>query len=168
MPPKKGSGCANGPVELLLLLHLLQIDKRQTGVGQLPSALHQRTPILRSGQFAVEGRRALAGFNMHGNIELAVSMATENAVGGWGHICLAASDGGADVAVVSDEVVGGVDAHPSHVADPTGIPIAMFRTGHLSRRGQSPGLYCSDFGTIRRGGSCLNTRRDKFVPFHKI
>lgn len=96
----------------MLLLHLLQIKERLAALGKLLRALNQHAPVLWDGQFAVEGGRVFAGLDMHSYIELAVSMATEDAVGGR-HIGVVATDGGADMAVMGNEVVGGVEAYPA-------------------------------------------------------
>jgi len=60
------------------------------------------------------GRRLFAGLDMDGDIEFAVGLAAEDPVG-RGHVGIVAADGGADVAMMGDEVVGGVEAHPAQV-----------------------------------------------------
>ena len=51
---------------------------------------------------------------MHGHVELAVGVAAEDAVRGR-NVGVVAADGGADVPVVGDQVVGGVEAHPAQM-----------------------------------------------------
>src|SRR5665213_2985114 len=48
---------------------------------------------------------------MHDHTELAVRYAADDALRWW-HVCVGAADGGAEVAVVGDEVVGGIEAEP--------------------------------------------------------
>ncbi len=54
------------------------------------------------------------GLNMHGNVKLAIGLAAENPMSGR-HIGVVAANGRADVPVVRDQVVGGVEAHPAQM-----------------------------------------------------
>jgi hypothetical protein len=53
---------------LLLLLHLLHVDKGDSGRGWLLGAFDQHAPIFGNGQLAVEGGRLIAGFDLHGDV----------------------------------------------------------------------------------------------------
>jgi len=66
----------------LLLLHLLQVNEGDGGLGRLLGALDQDGPLFRDGELAVEGGRLVTGFNLDGDVELAVGFAAEDAVGG--------------------------------------------------------------------------------------
>ena len=98
---------------LLLLLHLLEVDE---GTAGGPGAAGRARPARdqSSGMGILRSRAGggFAGLNVHGNIEFAVGSAAEDAVSGR-NVGVVAANGGADVAVVGDEVVGGIEADPS-------------------------------------------------------
>ena len=97
-----------------MLLHLLQIGERENGLRRLLGALDQYAPILGDGHFAVEGWRGFAGFNLHGDVKLAFGFAAEDAMSGR-NIGIVAAHGGAQVTMMGDQVVGGVEAHPTQM-----------------------------------------------------
>ena len=99
---------------LLLLLHLLQVNEWDCGVGRLLRALNEHAPIFRDGQLAVEGGRLIAGFNLYSHVKLTGGFAAEDAVGRR-NVSIIAPDRGADVAVMRDEVVGGIEADPAEM-----------------------------------------------------
>ncbi len=66
------------------------------------------------GQLAVEGRRLITGFNLHSHVKLAGGFAAEDAVGGR-NVGIIAAYRGADVAMMRDEVVGGIEADPAEM-----------------------------------------------------
>ena len=80
--------------------------------GRLLGALDQYAPVFGDGHLAVEGGGGFAGFNLNGDIEFTLGVAAEDAMRRR-DVCVVAADGGADVAVVGDEVVGGVEADPA-------------------------------------------------------
>ena len=83
-------------------------------LGRLLRALDQNRPVFRNGQLAIERRRLLAGLDVHGNVELAGGFAAEDAMGG-GNVGVIAANGGADVAMVGNQIVGGIEAHPAEM-----------------------------------------------------
>jgi len=99
---------------LLLLLHGLQVSEGDGGDRGLLRALDEHAPVFRDGHFSVESRGFVTGVNLHSHIELAFGAAAEDSVSGR-HVCIVAADGCADVAVVSDEVVGRVKADPAEM-----------------------------------------------------
>ena len=56
----------------------------------------------------------VTGFYVHGDVEFAGRFAPEDAVGG-GYVGIVAADGGADMAMVGNEVVGGIKADPAEM-----------------------------------------------------
>ena len=92
---------------LLLLLHLLQIDKRDGVFSRLLGALDQYAPILGDGQLAVQRRGLFTGLDLDCDIEIAVGFAAEDPVR-WRDISVIAANRGADMTVMGDEVVGGI------------------------------------------------------------
>ena len=71
-------------------------------------------PVFGDGQLAVQSGRLLAGLHVDGDVEFALGFAAEDAVGGR-NIGIVAADGGADVAVMGDEVVGGIKTDPAEM-----------------------------------------------------
>ena len=76
--------------------------------------LDEYAPVVWDGQFAVERGWLFAGFNVDGDVEFAFGAAAEDAVG-WGDIGVVAPHRGADVSMVGDEVIGGIEADPTEV-----------------------------------------------------
>ena len=99
---------------LLLLLHLLEIDERDEWFGGLLGLFDEDAPVIGDGQFAIEGGGLFASLHVDSDIELALSVAAEDAVG-WRNVSVVATDGGADVAAMGDEVIGGIKADPAEV-----------------------------------------------------
>ena len=99
---------------MLLLLHLLDVEEGYDALGGLLGALDEDGPVFGDGQLAVEWGWLQAGLDVDGDVEFALGFAAEDAVG-RGDVGIVAPDGGADVAVVGDEVVGGVEADPIEV-----------------------------------------------------
>ena len=99
--------------------------------GGLLGSLDQYAPVFGNGKLAVESRWLGTGFDVDGHIKLALCLTAEDAVSGR-HIRVIAADGGADVAMMSDEVVGGVEAHP-----------AELRQQHIH-----PGMSCIGSGAV--------------------
>ena len=101
---------------LLLLLHLLEIDERDEWFGGLLGLFDEDAPVIGDGQFAIEGGGLFASLHVDSDIELALSVAAEDAVGWW-YVGVVSTDGGADVTAVGDEVVGGIEAYPTEVRE---------------------------------------------------
>ncbi len=74
--------------------------------------LDEDGPVFRHGGFLFESGEAVAGFNSHGNVEVALGFPAKDSMGGW-DVGVVAPDGGADVAMVGDEVIGGIEAYPA-------------------------------------------------------
>src|SRR6202021_3269589 len=102
--------------KLLLLLHLLEIESRSAASWDLLSTLDQHAPVVGDGRFSVQCRRLLIGLDMNRDVELALRAAAEDAVRG-GDVGVVATDGRADVAVVGDQVIGGVEADPAQIRE---------------------------------------------------
>ena len=113
----------------MLLLHLLQFDQGQVDFRRLLGALDQDAPVFGDGQLAIEGRRLFAGLDVDGHVQLAVGFSTEDAMGRR-NIGIVSPDGGANVAVVGDEVVGGIEPDPAEVRQQNIDP----RVGRIRRR----------------------------------
>ena len=99
---------------LLLLLHLLQVDECRGKLRGLLSAFHQYAPVVGDGKLAVECGWKVAGLDVDGDIELAVRRSAKDAVG-WRDIGIIPPDRSADVAVMGDQVVGRVESNPTQV-----------------------------------------------------
>ena len=77
-------------------------------------ALDEDGPVFGDRELAVERGWFQAGFDVDSDVELAFGFAAKDAVGGR-DVGVVATNGGTDVAVVGDEVVGGVEADPVEV-----------------------------------------------------
>ena len=99
-----------------MLLHLLHVEEGHRRCGRLLRALNQHAPILGDGQLAIEGRWLVAGVNLDGDKEFTVSFATEDAVG-RGDIGIVAAHCSADVTMMCDEIVGGIEADPAQMGN---------------------------------------------------
>ena len=78
------------------------------------SALDQDAPVFGDGHFAIESRGGLTGFYLYSHIKFTIGSAAEDAVGG-GYVCIIAADCGAEVAMVGNEIVGGIEADPAEM-----------------------------------------------------
>ena len=117
------------PLNLLLLLHLLQIDECRSVFRGLLCTLHQHAPVVGDGKLSVQCRRKLAGLYMDGNIKFAVGRASEDAVS-WRDIGIVTPNSCANVTMMRDEVVSGVEAYPAKVRQQDVDP----RVGCIGRR----------------------------------
>ena len=115
-------------MELLLLLHLLQINEGHGAFRRLLSAFHKHAPVVGNGKLAVESGWKVAGFDMDCDIKLAVGLPAEDAVGRR-DIRIIAPNRRADVPVMSDKVVGWVESNPAKVRQKNVDP-GMRRVGH--------------------------------------
>ena len=95
-----------------MLGHLLLAGGGGEGVGEELGFFDEGGPVFGDGEVLVEGGCALGGGDADGDGELGFGTAAEDAVGG-GDVGVVASDGGTDVAVSGDEVVGGIEADPA-------------------------------------------------------
>ena len=102
------------PALLLLLLHLLQIDEGDGGFWRLLRALYKHTPVFGDGQLLIERRGLIAGLDVHGYVKLAVCLSAEDAMCRW-NIRIIPAYGGADMAMMSDKIVGGIEAYPAQM-----------------------------------------------------
>ena len=99
---------------LLLLLHLLQFNGRQIAIRGLLSTLHQYRPVFGDWQLAVERRGLISGFHVDRDIQFAVSDPAVDSMGGRDVLVIAAN-GGANMAMMGYQVVGGIEADPSEL-----------------------------------------------------
>ena len=74
--------------------------------------LYEHGPVLWNRGFAIEGGQAVAGLNANCHVKLALGFAAEDAVCGW-NVGVVAADGSANVAVLRDQVIGGIEANPA-------------------------------------------------------
>ena len=100
------------PGQLLLLLHLLGVNGGAWLGGRLLGFIDEHGPVLGNGQLAIEGEGLFSAFDVDGNVKLAVRPAAEDAVGGR-NVEVVAADGGADVALLCDQIIGGIEADPA-------------------------------------------------------
>ena len=73
---------------------------------------YEDRPVFGDGHFTIEEGSAFAGLDADGDAELALRAAAVDAVRG-GDVGVVATDGGADVTIAGDEVVGGIEADPA-------------------------------------------------------
>jgi hypothetical protein len=119
----------------LLLLGLLGVTRHGWRLlGEGLGFFYEHRPVFGDREFAVEGWRAFAGFHADGDSELTFCAATVDPMG-WRHVGVVAADGGADMPIAGDEIIGRVEADP-----------AKFR-----EEGLDPGVGGGAFGAIRMG-----------------
>lgn len=97
---------------LLLLGVLLLAGHGGWLLGEGLGFFDEDGPVFGDGKFAVEGGGSFAGLDADGYGEFGFSAAAIDAVGG-GNVGVVAADGGADMAVSGDEIVGGIEADPA-------------------------------------------------------
>ena len=126
------------------MLGLLGVAGHGWGLlGEGLGFFYENGPVFGDGEFAVEERCAFAGFDADGYGELALGATAVDAVGG-GDVRVVATDGGADVAIAGDEVVGGIEADPAEFGE----------------EGLDPGVGCGAFGAILVGVAVIEIAAD--------
>ena len=112
-------------------------------LGESLGFFYEHGPVFGDGEFAIEEGCAFAGFDADGDAELALGAAAVDAVGG-GNVGVVAADGGANVAVAGDEIVGGVEANPAE----------------LGQKCLDPGVGCGALGAVFVGVTVVEIAAD--------
>ncbi len=128
----------------MLLLGLLGVAGHGRGLlGEGLGFFDEDRPVFGDREFAIEERCAFAGFDADGYGEFALGAAAEDAVGGR-DVGVVSTDGGADVAVAGDEVVGWIEADPAEFGE----------------EGLNPGVGGGAFGTVLVGVAVVEVAAD--------
>ena len=75
-------------------------------------ALDEHRPVFGNRHLAIQSRRDITGLDVDGDVEVTGGFAAKDAVRG-GNIGVVATDGGADVPVVCNKVIGGIKTNPA-------------------------------------------------------
>ena len=128
----------------MLLLGLLGVARHGWRLlGEGLGFFYEDGPVFGDGHFAIEEGSAFAGFDADGDAELALGAAAVDAVGGR-DVGVIAADGGADVAIAGDEVVGGIETDPAEFGE----------------EGLDPGMGGGAFGAILVGVAVIEIAAD--------